>query len=74
MIGVLRDGKGFTFGEIAEWLTTRGVSCDHRAVYRVYVRATKAGPNLAPEEGQLYLEKAAAALSADKDPAEFKMP
>src|ERR1017187_3139735 len=35
-ITVLRHDKGFTFREIAEWLTQNGVAADNNAVYRVY--------------------------------------
>jgi hypothetical protein len=35
VIATLR-GKGFTYRNIAEWLTERGVEADHNAVYRVY--------------------------------------
>src|SRR6266480_1695022 len=34
-IRVLRD-KGFSYREIAHWLSERGVDVDHNAVYRVY--------------------------------------
>jgi hypothetical protein len=37
-IRTLRDEKGFTFREIAEWLTEHGVEADHNAVYRVYTK------------------------------------
>jgi hypothetical protein len=37
-IRVLRDEKGFTFREIAEWLTESGVDADHNAVYRAYTK------------------------------------
>lgn len=37
--------KGFSFREIAEWLSERGVEADHNAVYRVY-------NNNLPEEGE----------------------
>ncbi len=30
--------KGFTFREIAEWLSERNVDADHNAVYRVYMK------------------------------------
>ena len=32
----MKDKKNFTFREIAEWLTKRGIHCDHNAVYRQY--------------------------------------
>lgn len=32
---VLRE-KGFSYREIAEWLTERGILIDHNAVYRAY--------------------------------------
>ncbi len=31
--------KGFSYREIAEWLTERGVEADHNAVYRVYINS-----------------------------------
>ena len=34
----LRDEKGFTFREIAEWLTGNGLVTDHNAVYRAYTK------------------------------------
>jgi hypothetical protein len=37
-INVLRNGKGFSFREIAEWLTQNGVDADYNAVYRVYTK------------------------------------
>jgi hypothetical protein len=37
-ISVLRDEKGFSFREIAEWLTENGVEADYNAVYRVYTK------------------------------------
>ena len=37
-ICLLRDEKGFTFREIAEWLTVNGVDTDHNAVYRAYIK------------------------------------
>jgi hypothetical protein len=35
VISKLRE-KGFSFREIAEWLSERGVDVDHNAVYRIY--------------------------------------
>jgi len=37
-IQVLKNSKRFTFREIAEWLTKRGVPCDHNGVYREYTK------------------------------------
>jgi hypothetical protein len=37
VIAILR-GKGFSYREIAEWLSERGVELDHNAVYRLYTR------------------------------------
>src|SRR5258708_3074815 len=37
-IAGLRDEKGFSFREIAEWLTEHGVPADYNAVYRVYTK------------------------------------
>ena len=36
-IEVLRN-KGFSYREIAHWLSERGVEVDHNAVYRVYTK------------------------------------
>ena len=38
VIATLR-GKGFSYREIAEWLSERGVELDHNAVYRVYLNS-----------------------------------
>ena len=35
---VLRN-KGFSYREIADWLSERGVDVDHNAVYRVYTKS-----------------------------------
>jgi hypothetical protein len=35
VIGTLRE-KGFSYRDIADWLSQRGVEVDHNAVYRVY--------------------------------------
>jgi hypothetical protein len=37
-INLLRSDKGFSFREIAEWLTQNGVDADYNAVYRVYTK------------------------------------
>jgi hypothetical protein len=37
VIATLR-GKGFSYREIAEWLSERGVELDHNAVYRLFTR------------------------------------
>jgi hypothetical protein len=37
VIATLRN-KGFSYREIAEWLSERGVELDHNAVYRIYTR------------------------------------
>lgn len=37
VIGKLRE-KGFSYRDIAEWLTERGVEVDHNAVFRVYTQ------------------------------------
>jgi len=36
-ISVLRNEKRFTFRQIAEWLTARGIETDHSGVYRAYL-------------------------------------
>jgi hypothetical protein len=38
VIGTLR-GKGFSYRDIADWLSQRGVEVDHNAVYRVYTNS-----------------------------------
>ena len=38
VIGVLRD-KGFSYRDIAEWMTVRGLDVDHNAVYRIYINS-----------------------------------
>lgn len=37
-IGMLRT-KGFSYREIAEWFSERGVSVDHNTVYRTYTNS-----------------------------------
>ncbi len=37
-ITVLRDEKGFSFREIAAWLTENGVEADYSTVYLVYTK------------------------------------
>ena len=37
-VRTLRD-KGFSYREIADWLSERGVEADHNAVYRVYTNS-----------------------------------
>jgi transposase-like protein len=37
-IHMLRE-KGFSYREIADWLSERGVDADHNAVYRVYTNS-----------------------------------
>jgi hypothetical protein len=37
-IRLLRD-KSFSYREIAEWLSERGVDADYNAVYRAYMKA-----------------------------------
>ncbi|MDR3402194.1 MAG: hypothetical protein P4L99_06810 [Chthoniobacter sp.] len=41
-IKLLRDEKRFTFRDIAEWLTARGIETDHSAVYRAYLSSIPA--------------------------------
>jgi len=41
VISTLR-GKGFSYREIAEWLSERGIDLDHNAVYRLYTRSLSA--------------------------------
>jgi hypothetical protein len=43
-IRLLRNDKGFSFREIADWLTARGITSDHNSVYRAYMKS------LTPEE------------------------
>ena len=35
-IRLLKEDKGFSFREIAEWFTQRGLNVDHNAVWRAY--------------------------------------
>jgi hypothetical protein len=37
-IGMLRD-KGFSYREIADWFSKRGIYVNHNAVYRVYTNS-----------------------------------
>ena len=38
-IAILRDEKGFTFREIAEWLQSNfGIEADHNAIWRAYTK------------------------------------
>jgi len=37
-IQILRKDKGFSFREIADWLTENGVQADYNAVYRAYTK------------------------------------
>jgi len=38
VIDTLREDKGFSFREIAEWLTKNGVPADYNSVYRLYTK------------------------------------
>ena len=40
-IRVLKDEKGFTLREIADWLKERGVPVDHNAVWRTYAKGIR---------------------------------
>lgn len=44
VIEVLREKKGFSFREIAEWLSKRGVEADHNSVYRLYTKKVVGDP------------------------------
>jgi hypothetical protein len=37
-IRLLRDEKGFSFREIGDWLTQRGIEANNNDVYRVYTK------------------------------------
>src|SRR5579864_241082 len=37
-IGILRE-KGFSYREIADWLSEHGIEADHNAVYRAYTNS-----------------------------------
>ena len=37
-ICILRDQRGFSFREIAEWLTENGLVADYNGVYRIYTK------------------------------------
>ena len=48
VIALLKQEKGFSFREIADWLQQRGLGVDHNAVWRTYSRtvaARSAGDN-----------------------------
>ncbi len=56
--------KGFSFREIAEWLSERDVETDHNAVYRVYTKNLTRYEAMAEEEREeaerlkeMYLEQ-----------------
>jgi hypothetical protein len=53
-ISLLRH-KGFSFREIGEFLTKRGVSADHNAVYRIYTKYMT--PEEMEEESQIQEEE-----------------
>jgi hypothetical protein len=59
-IRTLRDGKRFTFREIAVWLSGRGIECDHNSVYRAYTKG------LSVEEEQIEAQRSA---EEDNEPA-----
>jgi hypothetical protein len=42
-IRVLKEEKGFSFREIAVWLSQRSLNIDHNAVWRAYSRTTFRG-------------------------------
>ena len=50
---LLKDEKGFSFREIAAWLSDRGVTVDHNSVWRAYSKAAKAsGPSASSEQNE----------------------
>jgi hypothetical protein len=51
-IRILRTEKGFTFREIAAWLSENGIKTDHNAVYRAYTKDM-------PEADQAEIERLA---------------
>jgi hypothetical protein len=58
-IHLLRE-KGFSYREIAEWLTERGLSVDHNEVYREYMdycEGRDGGPDLKHEEIERQMEE-----------------
>jgi hypothetical protein len=61
VIRTLRDKKRFSYREIAEWLSERGVTSDHNAVYRAYMR------NLTPNEREDEEKAEALGLNDDND-------
>jgi len=42
-IQLLKEGKGFSFREIAAWLGKRGIKVDHNAVWRAYSKVNRKG-------------------------------
>ena len=57
-IQMLRD-KGFSYRDIAHWLSERGVEVDHNAVYRVYTNSLS--------DNDAYLEDLAVAKEAEEE-------
>jgi hypothetical protein len=49
-IRLLKDEKGFSLREIAEWLQERGVVVDHNAVWRTYSKGVLRQPPLGIRE------------------------
>ena len=58
VIGTLRK-KGFSYRDIAEWFSERGVDVDHNAVYRVYTNSLS--------EYDAYLESGREAREAQEE-------
>jgi DNA-binding transcriptional MerR regulator len=57
VIRTLRE-KGFSFREIAQWLSKRGVPTDHNGVYRVFTTALHPGAmHDAEEQARRQLEE-----------------
>ena len=59
-IHVLRE-KGFSYREIAEWLSDRGVDVDHNEVYRTYMEYCEGrdgGPSAMEQEMQRQQDEA----------------
>lgn len=34
----LKDEKNFSFRQIADWMSRKGLKCDHNAIYREYTK------------------------------------
>ena len=49
-IRVLKEDKGFSYREIADWFQQRGLIVDHNAVWRTYSKTLPKRTGSAPDE------------------------